>query len=201
MIKGIVMTMVSFFLLGSATSSAFDKLAPEYWITYGDPNSSVHITEYFSFSCPNCAHLFDRDFRDIHSRYVDTGKVFWTFQPVPMDLPTVQAMVCLEQLGEEEKRIFLEEILAEASDDTLISTEVLMTKIMEVFGKPVSSLGNMEYLENTKAFTEAFNFVKQGVDLEGVPTIEINGSICFGEVPSLDFVSSCLSPIEREVQR
>jgi hypothetical protein len=165
-----------------------EKLSSDYLIRFGDSESKVQIVQYFSFMCPHCLGLFRNDFQKIKSEYVECGKVCWIFHPVPMDLLTIQAMDCLEKLSEKEKRIFLTAILEIMSfDDNSLSLSY-MQKAMEIFNKPVPNLKEKEYLSKTKAFQDAFQFLKQKEKIDAVPAVEINEELFLREIPSQEFI-------------
>lgn len=164
------------------------KLPKEYQVSFGDPNAPVKITEYFSFFCPYCLKLFREEFSSIKEEFIDTGMVFWTFHPVPMDVVTIQGMDCLEKLSDLEKRAFLQVFLEEAEIGDPNYCTAILKKAMEVFEKPVPQLDDKEYLENTNAFTEAFLFVKGEDITEAVPSVEVNGRLYDGDVPDKKFV-------------
>jgi hypothetical protein len=171
---------------------ALEKLDAKYQIAYGDPQAKIKITQYFSFQCPHCVGLFKQDFKEIKAKYLDTKKVYWIFHPIPMDMPTVQGMVCLEKLLDKEKRIFLEVLLDELVIENPQVTACLMEKAMEVFEKPISQLKDKEYLSETNAFLDAYHFLKQKEKIEVVPTIEINGQLYLQEIPDKEFIDSKL---------
>ncbi|MBI1405742.1 MAG: thioredoxin domain-containing protein [Caulobacter sp.] len=50
-------------------------------MSLGDPNAKVKVVEYGSLSCVHCAN-WNRDvFPDFKKKYIDTGKVYYTFRP------------------------------------------------------------------------------------------------------------------------
>lgn len=49
-------------------------------MTLGDPNASVKITEYASASCTHCATFHNEVFPALKAKYIDTGKVHYTFK-------------------------------------------------------------------------------------------------------------------------
>jgi hypothetical protein len=185
--------LVILFVLFTHPLFSSEPLGPEYCITYGDSTSSVTIREYFSFSCPECIRLYKREFAGIRKDYIDNGDVCWVFQPMPMDLLTVQAMVCLEKLSEDEKRTFLEATLMEFEgiDDALAT--LMMQKAMDFFEKPLPHLEDTSFLENTKAFRAAFKFV-QSNDIEAVPTVDINGKRYEG-IPDRRFINEKMTAL------
>lgn len=171
---------------------ALEKLSDKYLISYGDPQATVKITQFFSFMCPHCAALFKREFQEMKAQYLDTNKISFTFHPVPMDLLTVSAMDCLEKLNEMEKKAFLEVILEEIEAEDPIISMALMKKAMEVFKKPIPHLEEQEYLQETNTFQDAFNFLKQEEQISAIPTIEVNGKLYPSDVPNLQFIGSIL---------
>ncbi|MGE3556311.1 MAG: thioredoxin domain-containing protein [Candidatus Obscuribacterales bacterium] len=175
--------------IGNATDIApINRLDSRYCIHYGSESAPHEITEYFSFSCPHCIRLFLDDFPSIEGEHLQNGKVKWTFHPVPVDLLTVQAMACLEQLSDPEKRIFLEEIFLEAVRSKPIDLPLLMEKIVEATGKTPPAVTDFKTLENTDAFQAAFLYVKGGIDIVGVPTLALDGNHLGEELPTKGFV-------------
>lgn len=166
---------------------AHEKIHEKYQISFGDPSAPIKITEYFSFSCPQCIRLFNKDFSHIKKQYIETGQIYWTFHPNPMDLTTIQAMVCLEKLAPRQKQIFLEAILSEAQGVTSHQLAIMMQKGLEILGNPLPDLEKIEYLKQTDAFRSAFTFISQEKPVTEVPTVEINGKLQ-DELPDRAFI-------------
>ena len=68
-------------------------------------------------------------------------------------------------------------------------------KGMNLIGKPLPDLLDHAYLEKTKAFNNAFLFLKQSDRVNLVPTVEINGKIFLGEIPDKEFISKELKQL------
>ena len=100
-------------------TTTFNKLPSAYMISFGGKSAPIHITEYFSFSCPKFLQFIRRDFPVIQSNYIDTGKIHWIFHPDPADILTLQAMVCFERLEEPEKQCILENLSKEIRDRSM----------------------------------------------------------------------------------
>ncbi|MFD3266432.1 thioredoxin domain-containing protein [Phenylobacterium ferrooxidans] len=49
-------------------------------MTLGDPKAAVKITEYASASCTHCATFHNEVFPALKAKYIDTGKVHYTFK-------------------------------------------------------------------------------------------------------------------------
>jgi protein-disulfide isomerase len=50
--------------------------------TLGDPKARVEVVEYASASCPHCARFATEVFPAFKRKYIDTGKVHFTFREV-----------------------------------------------------------------------------------------------------------------------
>jgi protein-disulfide isomerase len=165
------------------------NLGKQYCITYGKPEAAVQTIEFFSFQCPHCIRLFKEEFPLIKKKLIDTGKMSLTFHPVPQDLTTLQALICLEHLSEKEKQWFLEALLEEAEPSRPELTAELMKTAMQVFKKPIPSLEEESYLQNHPVFEKAYQFLKQEKVL-AIPSVEINGHLYASEIPDFAFLNS-----------
>ena len=58
---------------GGATSNADD-------MTMGDPNAKVKMVEYASLTCSHCGKFNNEVFPAFKAKYIDTGKVHYTFK-------------------------------------------------------------------------------------------------------------------------
>jgi hypothetical protein len=194
--KYFLINLLIFFL--PTQGFCLEKLSSDYLIKFGDSKSKVEVVQYFSFMCPHCLGLFRKDFQEIKCEYIECGKICWVFHPVPMDLLTVQAMDCLEKLSEREKRIFLTALLEVMPlDDSNLSLSY-MQKAMEIFNKPVPDLKEREYLSKTRAFQDAFQFLKQKEKIDTVPVVEINGELFLRELPNQEFIKKHICKLIEE---
>ena len=60
-------------------------------MTIGAKTARVEVIEYASLSCHHCREFHRDVLKDIRARYVDTGKVRWTFREFPTE-PIVMAI-------------------------------------------------------------------------------------------------------------
>lgn len=156
---------------------SFNSLSESYCVRYGSADASVQVREYFSFDCPHCIAIFREYFYELEEAFVANGHASYEFHPVPMDLATVQAMICLSQLNDEEKKVFLEALLMELSPGNGDVAVLLMKKAMEFLGHPVPDLGDMGFVSGTQAYEDAFGFISQADCVKAVPNLEINQSM------------------------
>ena len=171
-----------------------EKLPLKYQISYGDASAPIKITEYFSLSCPTCIKSFLKDFKTIQESYIETHQVQWSFHLNPADLLTLQAMLCLEKLSEQEKIIFFEAIV-ENLNNSQNGTQLLKIT-METLGKQVPVLDDIEALKLQPIFLTAYNYLKQPGVVQELPTLEING-IVYDEFPHLKFIEKKINVLQK----
>ncbi|MDP3935754.1 MAG: thioredoxin domain-containing protein [Alphaproteobacteria bacterium] len=157
--------------------SAAPKLDACFTISYGNPKAPIHIVEYFSFGCVPCIEMFANEFEGILEKYITPGLVYWVFQPHPVDLITVQAMVCLEALADQQKRVFLEAVLLEHNQSPEFGLLKLMLAAMDVLTIRIPDVTDGSVLQSTPAFKAAFSYQQANPTFTGTPTISINGTI------------------------
>ena len=185
LIKQTPLCLFVFFLCPSSNLQAFEKLSSVYHVSFGNTDAPVYITEYFSLTCPKCLAFIKKDFPLIKQKYIDTNKVFWIFHPDPSDLLTLQFLVCLEKLRQE-KTLFFETTLHFIEKDLKTAT-IVMQSTMECLKEPLPDLGDLSFLEKTRAFREAYRFLKQEDLFTLVPTVEINGKL-YDQFPTRKFL-------------
>lgn len=152
-------------------------LDPKYTICYGNPKAPIHIVEYFSFGCASCLRTFAEEFEGIRETYIDTGRVYWVMHPHPVDLITVQAMVCLEALTDQQQRVFLEAVVLEHDRSPEFELLTLMTAAMDLLKVHIPDVTDATVLQMTSAFKAAFTYQQAKPAFSGTPTIFINGRL------------------------
>ena len=108
---------------------------------------------------------------------MDTGRVYWVMHPHPVDLITVQAMVCLEALSDHQKHVFLEAVLLEHDRSPEFGLLKLMTSAMDVLKVHIPDVSDATVLQSTSAFKAAFTYQQAKPAFSGTPTIFINGRL------------------------
>jgi protein-disulfide isomerase len=71
-------------------------------IVLGDAKAPVTIVEYYSLSCPHCAHFDEETLPQIKTAYIDNGKVRLVLRDFPLNRPALQASLlahCVPQDG------------------------------------------------------------------------------------------------------
>lgn len=171
--------------------SGFKKLPDKYCVYFGNKDSLNLVTEYYSFTCPHCLNLYRKEFVQIQNNLIKKNQVHFVFHPVPLDLVTIQAMICLEHLSSEEKCLFLDAILSEADTDSFITAQ-LMQKAMVLLKKPIPRLLEQDFVINHTAFQDAFEFISQENHITAIPSVDINGRLFSEEIPEYLFITAHL---------
>lgn len=172
------------------------RLDPKYTISYGTPKAPIHIVEYFSFGCASCLRTFAEEFEGIRSTYIDTGRVYWVMHPYPVDLITVQAMVCLEALTDQQRRVFLEAVVLEYYRSPAFGLLKLMTAAMDVLKVKFPDVTDATVLQSTSAFKAAFTYQQAKPTFSGTPTIFINGRL-IDAFPTRNVIDAVIHTEER----
>src|SRR5690606_15453244 len=57
--------------------------------TLGNPDAPIKVEEFASLTCGHCAAFHNSTFLQLKSKYIDTGKVFFTFTDFPLNAPAL----------------------------------------------------------------------------------------------------------------
>ena len=139
----------------------FEPLPDCYRVQIGEASAHSKIVEYFSLSCPLCLRLIQRDFKEIFEKHIQTGQTSWVFHPDPQDISTLQLMICLEKLPQSKRFPFFWEIVKAIKTGSPGRNCFLMQELMKRFDRPLPFLHDVNFLETTTAYTEAFKYLKQ----------------------------------------
>ncbi|MEL7149334.1 MAG: DsbA family protein [Pseudomonadota bacterium] len=75
-------------------------------MSIGNPDASVTVIEYASFTCPHCASFHANNFKQLKADFIDTGKINFIYRDVYFDRPGLWAAI-IARCGEgAENRFF-----------------------------------------------------------------------------------------------
>jgi protein-disulfide isomerase len=81
--------------------AAMPEVRPDE-IIIGDEKAPITIIEYYSLSCPHCAHFAEDILPQVKAAYIDTGKVRLVLRDYPLNKQALQAAMlahCLPKEG------------------------------------------------------------------------------------------------------
>ncbi len=78
----------------------------------GKPDAKIVVDEWFSFTCPHCAHFAADVLPEIQAKLIDTGKVRMVFHAYPRDQVDLTAEVVARSLPPERYIPFMDTLLA-----------------------------------------------------------------------------------------
>jgi len=97
----VVGLFATFFILNSQGSFPERKIVNG--LTAGDPNAPIKVVEYADYQCPACQQAFTILEPEIIKKYINTGKVFYTFEPFnfvgPESYRAAEAAYCAADQG------------------------------------------------------------------------------------------------------
>ncbi len=186
----ILKLILAFFLLPASQvkADAYEKLPADFLIQYGDKNAQIKVTYLFSIYCPSCLNFMKEDFPRLKEKYIDTGLVEWIWHPFPNpEKPlTYQAMLCLGELSENQKRIFLENAVNFLNEKNMHSAPDYFCHLMKLFGHPIEDIYSRDFLLKPKARQSAAHFMSQKRNLT-IPSVEVNEEY-YDRYPTSQFV-------------
>ncbi len=79
-------------LPGAAFAQSADGEMPEVVeMILGNPDASVEVVEYASFTCPHCASFHANQYKALKENYIDTGQIKFVYREVYFDRPGLWA--------------------------------------------------------------------------------------------------------------
>ena len=84
----------------------------------GDESAPIKMTEFASLTCGHCAKFHNEVFPRIKENYIDSGKIFFTYQDFPLDKFALKASVIARCSGKEKYFSFLKVLYKKQKDWT-----------------------------------------------------------------------------------
>jgi protein-disulfide isomerase len=76
----------------------------------GDPDATVTVIEYASFTCPHCAAFHEGPYKQLKADYIDTGKTKFIYREVYFDRPGLWASM-VARCGGQDKFFGIAELI------------------------------------------------------------------------------------------
>ncbi|MDQ0455127.1 DsbA family protein [Rhizobium paknamense] len=164
----------------------------------GKPDAPVKIVEYFSMTCPHCAHFHATTFDAIKEKYIDTGKVYFVFREFPFD-PSATAAFMLARCAPKDQyypfiTMFLKQQRAWAAPaDGDVKGAMLQMSKMAGFSQESfnSCLTNAQLAADVTAVRDRG---AKDFGVNSTPTFIINGKVYTGDMP-VDSMSALIDSL------
>ncbi len=175
-----------FFLLMSATianSQVVDTLEAGSPKTLGDSNAPIKMIEFASLTCGHCAKFHKEVIPLLKRKYIDEGKIYFTYNDFPLDKFALKASIIARCSGDKFFG-FLDVFYKKQKDWTRtkdpLKSLLKMAKIGGVKDEDIKvCLGNKSIEDNL--LKDRLKFSKK-YEITATPTIILNGSKYEGDL-------------------
>lgn len=163
-------------LASTAQASTFDVVE----MIQGNPDASVQVVEYASYTCPHCASFHADQYQQIKENYIDTNLIGFTYREVYFDQPGLWASM-VARCGGEQRFFGISGLLyesqqewARAGDGAAISNA--LRNIGKVAGLTDAELDQcMTDADQAQELMAWYRSNADADDVQGTPTFFING--------------------------
>jgi protein-disulfide isomerase len=161
-------------------------------MSLGNPDATVTVIEYASFTCPHCANFHKDVFEQLKADYIDTGKINFVYREVYFDRFGLWAGM-LARCGGKDKYFPVAKMIYETQQVWIGDGQpATIAENLKKIGLTVGMTGEqVDACLNDQVMAEALvaDFqANMDVDqIEGTPTFIINGEKTTGEMPYEQF--------------
>jgi len=190
-------------MIGADPAKAQDAKAKELavpgplgdvWL--GKEDAKVTIIEYASMTCPHCANFHEKIFPVIKEKYIDTGKVRFTFREFPFD-PLATAAFMLARCNGNDKYYAMVDLLF-AQQKAWSTAQKPAEALLATVRQAGFTQESFEACLKNQSIYDAVNSVRERGDktfgVESTPTFFINGQKSSGSL-SVEELDKILSPL------
>ncbi len=151
-------------------------------VSLGDPKALVKVVEYASVACPVCGRWYREVFAAFKAKYVDTGKVYYTFREMLVGDATEQSMAAagflLARCAGRDKYFKIVDAIFQNQNDIYNDPRGGLLKIAQANGLDEKKF--TACVNDAAALQALNNRVQNYVVVGGVnatPTFVVNGSV------------------------
>lgn len=147
-------------------------------MVFGDAGSKVVIIEYFSLTCPHCAHFHKTIFPGIKERYIDTGRIAYVIRDFVGNRQDLDGSILARCPGGPDKYFQFVSVLLEHQDNWAFSRHYRehLVRLGELGGIPADLYQEcLEDSEISSLLVENAKEISRYPSFQGTPTFFING--------------------------
>jgi len=158
----------------------------------GSKDAPITIVEFSDFQCPFCGRFYEGAYKEIKSKYIDTGKVKLYFRNLPLSfhpgaMPAAIAAECAREQGGD-KAFFAMHDKIFAGQGTLFtgdlnSINTNLKNIAKTVGIDMSKFNDCYDNQKTKDVVAADQAAAASVGIDGTPGFIVNGQVISGAQP------------------
>jgi protein-disulfide isomerase len=151
-------------------------------VSLGDPKAPVKVVEYASVACPVCGRWYREVFAAFKAKYIDTGKVYYTFREMLVGDATEQSMAAagflLARCAGRDKYFKIVDAIFQNQNDIYNDPRGGLLKIAQANGldekKFTDCVNDASALQALNARVQ--NYVNND-HVDATPTFVVNGSV------------------------
>jgi len=152
----------------------------------GDKDAPITIVEFSDFECPYCKRYVDGAYKEIVSKYIETGKVKYVFRDFPLSfhqnaMPAAIASECIREEGGDTAYWKMHDKMFEKN--TTLTSDNLKSWAKEIGYDITKCLDEKKYTDEVNADMKA----GQSYGVKGTPAFFINGKLLSGAQPFTAF--------------
>lgn len=192
--------------LALAAGPAFGQAAyPGSEMTLGSAKAPVHVIEYLSVSCSHCAHFNEEVFPTMKARYIDTGKVRWTYRELltPPQQVAAAGFLTARCAGPGKYFKVVDEILRSQSRWQTGNIKPIFVEIAQANGLTEAQFEAC--LRDEKALDALEARVRYGIEVDkvnGTPSFFVNGKRMTGStVPTVAEMEAAIAAASKGGRR
>lgn len=174
-------------------------------ISIGSPKAPVHVVEYLSLTCPHCAHFNEEVFPTLKAKFVDTGKVRWTFRELltPPAQVAAAGFLVARCAGPSKYPKVLDEILRSQPRWKTGSIKPIFAEIARANGMTDAQFeACIVDPRGQDALQKRLEYATQVDKVTGTPSFFVNGKAMPGDrVPSLAEMEAAIAAAARGGRR
>jgi protein-disulfide isomerase len=146
----------------------------------GNPDATVEVIEYASFTCPHCATFHTGPYKQLKSDYIDTGKIRFIYREVFFDRFGLWASLIARCAGPEKFFGMAELIYAGQSEWTRAGEPAAIVEELRKIGRLAGMENDMieACLQDADKAQALVAWYQQNAEADGIdstPTFVING--------------------------
>lgn len=174
-------------------------------MTLGSAKAPIHVVEYLSLSCSHCAHFNEEVFPTLKAKYIDTGKVRWTYRELltPPQQVAAAGFLMARCAGPGKYFKVVDEVLRSQSRWQSGNIKPIFVEIAKQNG--LSEAQFEACLRDEKALRALEARVRYGIEVdkvEGTPTFFVNGKRVGGTtVPTLADIEAAVAEASKGGRR